>query len=85
MPGPGALQFEYNTLFFAATGLASDQTHVVKWGLKSTPAGNDAVQFALIDYAIVTSGEDSDLPSTGAVTNAGYVNFVCAHVRDIEI
>ncbi|KAJ7929731.1 hypothetical protein B0H13DRAFT_1859456 [Mycena leptocephala] len=63
----GTQQFAYNAPFFSATGLTSDQMHTVYWGLKTT--GN-AVQFALFDYAIVTSGEDG-MPTTGAVVNSG--------------
>jgi hypothetical protein len=74
----GTQQFAYHAPFFSATGLTSDQMHTVYWGLKTT--GN-AVQFALFDYAIVTSGEDG-MPTTGAVASSGYVNFVSAHARN---
>ncbi|KAF7335431.1 hypothetical protein MVEN_02196100 [Mycena venus] len=59
----GTQQFVYNALFFSATGLSSDQMHTVYWGLKAT--GN-AAQLALLDYAVVTSGEE-DIPTTSAV------------------
>ncbi|KAJ6531315.1 hypothetical protein B0H19DRAFT_1273521 [Mycena capillaripes] len=54
-------QFVYNSLFFSATGLPTDKTHTVGWGLQASgnsvpPAG----QVALFDYAIVTTGEEED-------------------------
>ncbi|KAF8158703.1 hypothetical protein K438DRAFT_332593 [Mycena galopus ATCC 62051] len=63
----GTQQFAYNAPFFSATGLTSDQMHTVYWGLKAT--GN-TVQFALFDYAIVTSGQEGT-PTTGGVENSG--------------
>ncbi|KAJ7795651.1 hypothetical protein B0H14DRAFT_101744 [Mycena olivaceomarginata] len=63
----GTQQFAYHALFFSATGLNSDQLHTVHWSLKAT---ENAVQSALFDYAVVTSGEEG-MPTTGGVTNSG--------------
>jgi hypothetical protein len=55
----------YNALFFSATGLAADQTHTVNWvfNLADTDL---AVQAALFDYAIVTTGEEDVTTSSAA-------------------
>jgi hypothetical protein len=74
----GTQQFAYDVLFFSATGL-SDQRHTVYWGLKAT--GN-AVQSALFDYAVVTSGEEGMPTTPGGGTNSRYVNLVCVHARN---
>ncbi|KAJ6502206.1 hypothetical protein C8R45DRAFT_975754, partial [Mycena sanguinolenta] len=63
--GSGSDQFAYNSLFFYATGLPSDQTQTVSWSLNLDPteeAAGTGEQIGLFDYAIVTTGEE-DTPN----------------------
>ncbi|KAJ7479223.1 hypothetical protein FB451DRAFT_1556867 [Mycena latifolia] len=55
----GTTRFSYNILFFSASGLAADQSHIVSWVLETEAteaAAGVNLQDALFDYAIVTSG-----------------------------
>ncbi|KAJ7063828.1 hypothetical protein C8F01DRAFT_1274658 [Mycena amicta] len=50
----------YSTPYFSATDLPED-TYTVNWILNLDPASDTQIQVALIDYAVVTTG-DSDAP-----------------------
>ncbi|KAJ7063837.1 hypothetical protein C8F01DRAFT_1274671 [Mycena amicta] len=58
--------FVYSTPYFSATDLPED-TYTVNWILNLDPASDTQIQVALIDYAVVTTG-DSDVPMASRVT-----------------
>ncbi|KAJ6527909.1 hypothetical protein DFH09DRAFT_162653 [Mycena vulgaris] len=65
----GTERFAYNALFFSATGLAADQTHIVNWIFNIDSSTGVGVQAALFDYAIVTSGNADVKPTSPETTS----------------
>ncbi|KAJ7046048.1 hypothetical protein C8F04DRAFT_338724 [Mycena alexandri] len=68
--GSNGTPYVYHSLFFSATGLATDQTHTVNWALQANPAVVDTQPVAFFDYAIVTSGTP-DTTTTGGSNSGG--------------
>ncbi|KAF7325212.1 hypothetical protein MKEN_00565500 [Mycena kentingensis (nom. inval.)] len=66
----GSTPFVYDSLFFAATGLAEDKVHVLSWNFVAATTST-VQQEALFDYAVVTSQGDSSSPTQVAIVGSG--------------
>ncbi|KAJ7096145.1 hypothetical protein C8R44DRAFT_889860 [Mycena epipterygia] len=63
----------YDVLFFAGLGLDATKTHTLSWTVDITNASlghSSAVVSGLLDYALVTVGDNSSIPVAGSTLNS---------------